>query len=128
MRLRATLVSITMSATPLVLLSGCMSTPPSLTLPDVSVIRVEHGRAVPPDCSQLATSRDFFDAGEARPTVSLGCATYTNLAAMIARPDDLTQPTPYGGADADLAASAVRRYETEKLAPLPTNNTSNVNR
>jgi type IV pilus biogenesis protein CpaD/CtpE len=76
----------------------------------------------------LATSRDFFDAGEARPTVSLGCATYTNLAAMIARPDDLTQPTPYGGADADLAASAVRRYETEKLAPLPTNNTSNVNR
>jgi type IV pilus biogenesis protein CpaD/CtpE len=105
-----------------------MSTPPSLTLPDVSVIRVEHGRAVPPECSQLARSRDFRDAGQARPTVSLGCATYTNLAAMIARPEDLTQPALYSGADAELSASAVRRYETEKLAPLPTNETTNVNK
>lgn len=128
MQLRAPLLSIALPTMLLALLTGCMSTPPSLTLPDASVLRVEHGHVVPPDCSQLARSRDFLDAGEARPTVSLGCATYANLAAMIARPEDLTQPEPYSGADADLSASAVRRYETEKLAPLPTNNTSNVNR
>lgn len=128
MRSRPSLLKITISIVPLGLLSACMSTPPSLSLPDVSVIRVEHGRAVPPECSQLAVKRDFLDAGEARPTVSLGCATYTNLAAMIARPTDLTQPAPLGGADAELGANAVRRYEAEKLAPLPSNDTSNVNK
>ncbi|WP_206951717.1 CpaD family pilus assembly lipoprotein [Trinickia acidisoli] len=128
MRSPSSLITHGIAAIPLALLSACMSTPPSLSLPDASVIRVEDGKAVAPDCAQLATTRDFLDAGEARATVSLGCATYTNLAAMLVRPADLTAPVPFGGSDPDLAASAVRRYETDKLAPLPEANTSNVNR
>ncbi|HEX7684452.1 MAG TPA: CpaD family pilus assembly lipoprotein [Trinickia sp.] len=116
------------SLSPLVFLTGCLSSTPSLGLPDVTVIRVEDGRAAPPDCARLTATRNFRDAGARRPAVSLGCATYTNLAAMLVRPADLTQPVPFGGADADVAASAVRRYETDKVAPLPAANTSNVNR
>ena len=97
-------------------------------MPDFSVIRVEQVHAVPPECAQLRASRNFRDAGKARPTASLGCATYANLAAMLVRPADLTEPAPFGGADADVAASAVCRYETDKVAPLPAANTSNVNR
>lgn len=128
MRSFFSILSAGISLAPLVLLTGCLSSPPSLGLPDATVIRVEEGCAVPPDCEQLSARRNFRDAGALRPAVSLGCATYTNLAAMLVRPSDLTQPVPFGGADADVAASAVRRYETDKVAPLPAANTSNVNR
>ncbi|PMS15347.1 hypothetical protein C0Z18_27165 [Trinickia dabaoshanensis] len=119
------------SAAPLIalftaLLGGCMSTPPRLGLPDASVIRLRDGHAVPPDCALLVEHSDFRDAGAARPDIAFGCATYTNLAVMLARGSDLTDPVPFGGADAGVAGDAVRRYETGKVTPLQSSSTSSV--
>ena len=110
----------------LALLGGCMSTPPRLGLPDASIIRLRDGRALPPDCAPLVEHSDFLDAGTPRADVAFGCATYTNLAAMLARPSDLTDPVPFGGPDADVAADAVRRYETGKTMPLQSSSTSSA--
>jgi type IV pilus biogenesis protein CpaD/CtpE len=102
-------------------LAGCMSSPPSLGMPDASAIGFtpgDGGHAVPPSCDALNEPSHMIDAGSARPGVAFGCATYSNLAAMIARPADLVAPVPYAGADAPLAASAVRRYEEGRATPL----------
>lgn len=108
-------------------LCGCMSTPPRIGMPDASVIRQHDGRALPPDCAPLVDRSDFLDAGTPRPSIAFGCATYTNLAAMLVRPADLTDPVPFGGADAVPAGAAVRRYETGKVTPLQSTATSSVN-
>lgn len=110
------------------LLAGCLSTAPPIGMPDATVIGVEDGRAVPPDCEALATRTNFRDAGAARPAIAFGCATYRNLAAVLVRPEDLVAPRPFAGADAPVAASAVRRYETGKITPLPTTETSSFNK
>ena len=47
-----------------------------------------------------------------------GCATYTNLAAQLAHPQDIVKPEWLGPADAAVAASAVQRYQTERVTPL----------
>ena len=108
-------------------LTSCMSAQPPLDMPDASVIRVtpgNHEQAAPPTCESLNQPSGMLDAGFARPGVAFGCATYTNLAAMLARPDDLIAPHPYAGADAPLAASAVRRYEEDRAKPLSTTNSA----
>jgi pilus assembly protein CpaD len=108
-------------------LSGCMTTPPPLSMPDASLVGFDGMHAVPPDCTKLAPQSHMVDAGVERPGVAFGCATYTNLANMLARPADLVQPIPYAGADAELGASAVRRYEEGRTTPLnTTSTTSNV--
>ncbi|MBU6493737.1 MAG: hypothetical protein KGQ45_13265 [Burkholderiales bacterium] len=108
---------------PLTLL-GCMSTHPPLGMPDVSVIGYDGQHAVPPDCAKLVQPSHLVDAGVGRPGMAFGCATYSNLAAMLARPADLVAPLPYGGADANTAAAAVRRYQEGRVTPL--NATSTV--
>jgi pilus assembly protein CpaD len=105
-------------------LSGCMSAPPPLGMPDASVIGYDGTHAVPPDCAQLTQPSHMVDAGAGRPGVAFGCATYTNLSVMLARPADLVQPVPYAGADAELGASAVRRYEEGRATPLNTTSTT----
>jgi type IV pilus biogenesis protein CpaD/CtpE len=103
----------------LIAFGGCFS-PPPLNLPDASVIGFDGQHAVPPNCTQLIEPALLVDAGRARPGVAFGCATYTNLAAMLARPADVVAPLPYAGADAALAASAVRRYDEDRVAtPTP---------
>jgi type IV pilus biogenesis protein CpaD/CtpE len=115
------------SLTLLAALSGCMSAPPPLDMPDASVVGFDGTRAVPPDCAKLEQPSHLVDAGFGRPGVAFGCATYTNLAIMLARPADLVQPIPYAGADAALGASAVRRYDEGRATPLnATSTTSNV--
>ncbi|HEX7913839.1 MAG TPA: CpaD family pilus assembly lipoprotein [Paraburkholderia sp.] len=97
-----------------------MSHPP-LGMPDPSVIGFtpgDGGQATPPACETLTQRSGMRDAGFRRPGVAFGCATYSNLAAMLARPADLVAPLPYAGADAPLAASAVRRYEEDRAKPL----------
>ncbi|MGV2291776.1 CpaD family pilus assembly lipoprotein [Trinickia sp. YCB016] len=96
-------------------LSGCLSAPPPLNLPDASVIGYQNGRAVPPDCAKLNEPSHMVDAGTRMPSVAFGCATYSNLAVMIARPEDVVAPLPYAGADAATAASAVRRYQEDRI-------------
>jgi hypothetical protein len=111
-------------------LTGCMSGHPPLGMPDASVIGYDpHGgaRAVPPQCGQLDQPSHMIDAGAGRPGVAFGCATYGNLAAMLARPADLVAPLPYAGADAGLAAGAVRRYDEGRVKPLnPTSTTAPI--
>lgn len=101
-------------------LTSCMSAP--LGIPDASVIGYvpgeNGGHAVPPSCEALNEAAPMRDAGLQRPGVAFGCATYSNLAAMVARPADFVSPRPYAGADAPLAASAVRRYEEGRAMPL----------
>lgn len=111
-------------------LAGCMSAHPPLGMPDDSVIGFtaqDGGRAIPPQCAQLNQPSQMSDAGWHRPGVAFGCATYSNLAAMLARPADLVAPVPYAGADAALGASAVRAYEEGRSQPLkPTSTTTSV--
>lgn len=107
-------------------LAACMSTPPPLGLPDASVVGFDGHHAIPPDCAALNQPSHLVDAGFGRPGVPFGCASYTNLAAMLARPADLTQPQPYTGADAATAASAVRRFDEGRIKQqaTPTTTTS----
>jgi pilus assembly protein CpaD len=104
-------------------LAGCLSAPPPLNLPDASVIGYQNGHAVPPNCAKLNEPSHMVDAGVRQPSVAFGCATYSNLAAMVARPEDVVAPLPYAGADAATAASAVRRYQEDRVkqpaAPTP---------
>lgn len=110
-------------------LSGCMSEHPPLGMPDDSVIgftAADGGRAIPPQCDQLNQPSHMVDAGQGRPGVEFGCATYSNLAAMLVRPADLVAPIPYAGADAALGASAVRAYEEGRAQPLRSTSTTTV--
>lgn len=109
---------------PILALTGCIT--PSAGMPDASVIGVAGGQAQPPDCARLREPPTLSYGGTALPSMAFGCATYTNLAAMVARPEDLTHPVPYGGPDAALAARAVRRYEEGKQIPLRNTRTTNA--
>lgn len=102
-------------------LTGCFK--PPVGMPDESIIGYDGKHLAPPDCSRLEHPSLLLDGGVPRPSMAWGCATYTNLAAQIANPRDLVAPQPLGPADAAVAASAVRRYETEHVYPLPTGTT-----
>ncbi|CAB3681722.1 CpaD family pilus assembly lipoprotein [Paraburkholderia rhynchosiae] len=110
-----TLVLVCLLAAPM---SGCFKPPRGM--PDESVIGFDGKNAVPPDCTQLARRSLLTDAGLRRPAMQWGCATYTNLAAQVANPQDLVAPRSLAPADAAVAASAVRRYEAGQLIPLDT--------
>jgi type IV pilus biogenesis protein CpaD/CtpE len=89
-------------------------------MPDASVIEYDGHGAVPPDCASLSRPSLLRDAGARRPAMEWGCATYTDLAAQLARPADLVSPEKLGPADAAVAAGAMRRYETGHVIPLDT--------
>jgi type IV pilus biogenesis protein CpaD/CtpE len=96
--------------------SGCFKPPRGM--PDDTVIGYDGRNALPPDCDALSRPSLLTDGGLRRPSMQWGCATYTNLAAQVANPRDLVSPETLGPADAAVAASAVRRYETGRLIPL----------
>ncbi|CAM2152883.1 pilus assembly protein CpaD [Pararobbsia alpina] len=99
-------------------LAGCFPAP--RTMPDASFIRGDEHGAEPPDCEQLYRRSGLLDGGVPRPKMAWGCATYSNLAAQVVNPKDLFDPAPLGPTDANVAASAVRRYRTDKVTPLDT--------
>lgn len=110
------------------LLAGCAFPKYDYSLvPDASVIQVQlqDGRwvAVPPECARLYTEpqRPIYDS---RPQAAFGCATYTNLANSVARPQDLLAPNSYSGQQADSAADAVTRYRQDKVTPLRETNST----
>lgn len=103
-------------------LAGCAFPKRDYTyLPDASVIQVQmkDGQwvATPPNCNKFYPEypRDKFDS---RPQAAFGCATYTNLANSVARPQDLAVPAAYSGQMGDTAGSAVTRYREGKITPL----------
>lgn len=104
--------------------SGCFK--PPFNMPDPSVIGFDGTSATPPDCAKLSRPSLLLDAGMRRPSMQWGCATYTNLAAQVANPQDLVAPQPIGPADAAVAASAVHRYETGHVIPLDTGTSRNA--
>ncbi|KAA8999489.1 hypothetical protein FJU30_14050 [Affinibrenneria salicis] len=90
-------------------------------MPDVSSIRLQQQGtqwvAQPPDCaSLLQPQRDWRDNDRWR--IAFGCATYTNLAVSLARPQDLAAPQPYRAMQADAAGLAVKRYRDNQVEPL----------
>lgn len=124
---RLSLIATILAGVASTCLTSCMSAHPPLGMPDPSVIGFtpgDGGRATPPACQPLTQRSGMRDAGWARPGVAFGCATYSNLAAMLARPADLVAPIPYAGADAPLAASAVRRYLEDRAKPLSPDDSS----
>ena len=102
-------------------LAGCMQ--PPIDMPHQSVIGSDGNSLTAPDCDDFKRSSLLLDGGFRRPSMSWGCATYTNLAAQIAHPEHFNSPVPLGPADAALAASAVRRYETGKAEAVDTTST-----
>jgi hypothetical protein len=96
--------------------AGCFK--PPRNMPNETVIGWDGKSATPPDCQDLARSSLLTDAGIRRPSMQWGCATYTNLAAQLARPEDIVHPQTLGPADAAVAASAAHRYQTEHVTPL----------
>jgi pilus assembly protein CpaD len=99
-------------------LAGCFPAP--RTMPDASFIRGDEHGAEPPDCENMYRYSGLLDGGIPRPKMAWGCATYSNLAAQVVNPKDLFSPDPLGPTDANVAASAVRRYRTDKVTPLDT--------
>jgi hypothetical protein len=112
------ILSLVLVCATAVAVGGCFK--PPFGMPDESVIGYDGKNAVPPDCTELARESLLTDAGFHRPSMQWGCATYTNLAAQIANPKDLVEPRTLAPADAAVAASAVRRYETGHIIPLDT--------
>ncbi|MGF6768440.1 pilus assembly protein CpaD [Paraburkholderia sp. GAS199] len=99
------------------LLGGCF-TKPSIGMPDASTLSYDGHSVIGPDCTDLERESLVTNAGFRRPSVAFGCATYSNLAAQIARPADIVSPKPMGPADGAVAAAAVRRYQLNEVTPL----------
>lgn len=92
-------------------LGACMSARPPLGLPDARVVSFDGEQAVPPDCRSIAIPSHLRDPDMTRqPAIPFGCATYSNLAAQLARPADAVSPLPFAGADGVAAARSVQRY------------------
>lgn len=58
------------------------------------------------------------------PSSNYGCATATNLGAMIADPRDLVEGSEYSGPDAERMADAVRRYQKDEVKEIERATTS----
>ncbi|HEY9279141.1 MAG TPA: CpaD family pilus assembly lipoprotein [Eoetvoesiella sp.] len=91
-------------------------------VPDPSIITVKHVgpglQAVAPDCSKLLQPSQYNKPDDLRMSIAFGCATYTNLAEQIARPEDLATPKAYRGQSPDTAGAAVTRYRNNEVTPL----------
>lgn len=116
----------------LILTTGCAFPRKDYSgVPDVNAIRVVQGpdgrlAAQAPDCATLLQGSRYHSLNDARPAIAFGCATYTNLAASLARPADLVSPREFAGHQADAAALAVQRYRLNQVEPLRETQSTNV--
>jgi hypothetical protein len=92
------------------------------SVPDPSVITLKQVgpgyEASAPDCKPLLQPSQYNKADDLRMSIAFGCATYTNLAGQVARPEDLIKSKSYGGQSAEAAAGAMQRYRENKVTPL----------
>lgn len=99
----------------LFVLGGCMTTTPDyriklMSSPDGTV-------AVPPECPSWADAETGSPLNNG-PSPLFGCASARNLAAQVARPEDLIEGRDLGAPDAVAASAAVARYRAGKTTPL----------
>ena len=91
-------------------------------MPGPEVIRVTQegsGYTVQrPDCDRLLQPSQHNNANDLRMSIAFGCATYSNLADQVARPQDLVAPKAYAGQSADTTGAAVERYRENEVTPL----------
>ena len=66
--------------------------------------------AVATDCSQLGWTDNLAFTPRNTPWNNFGCATQSNLAAMIANPNDLVEPQPMGDVDIARRAKVFEEY------------------
>lgn len=85
-----------------------------------SVLTVFHLTAVAPSCDTMVTPSETIDQ-TGRPSISFGCATYTNLAAMVADPADLANGRELGPANGPSMDAAIDRYQNDKVKALSKN-------
>jgi hypothetical protein len=102
------------------------------SVPDPRVITVKQDGpgyvAFAPDCERLLQPSQHNKADDLRMSIAFGCATYTNLAGQLARPEDLVRAKSYGGQSAETAAGAIERYSQNKVTPLRETMSTDVGR
>lgn len=83
----------------------------------VPALRVIASTVAAPDCSSMLLPSSHVQH-DSRATFAFGCATRSNLAAMLDDPADLVAPVPFAGATASRETAAVRRYLKDQTKPL----------
>ena len=102
------------------LCSGCVPLTTAREPSEASLI-LRDGRPRIEDCARMqdpSPLKQGINGQTPRPSFAFGCATYNNLARMVANPNDLIAPRPYAGQNPVAAGAAVERLETDKVKPL----------
>jgi pilus assembly protein CpaD len=89
--------------------------------PNALTIVVGRYIVIPPNCPNW--SKPSSGDPNNRTSSNWGCATTTNLGAMIADPGELVTGKPLGPGDATVSAGSVQRYREDSIKELPTDPT-----
>ncbi len=81
-----------------------------------AAVRIRVYRSVAPPCPNWSRSVTFDPQN--LPSSNFGCATASNLAAMIADPRDLAEGRTLGPGDGAQAIGAIERYRTDEVKAL----------
>jgi pilus assembly protein CpaD len=76
---------------------------------------------IPPSCPNW--SKSSMGDSNNRTGSNFGCATATNLGAMVADPGDLVTGKTLGPGDGTVSAGSVQRYREDSIKELPTDAT-----
>jgi pilus assembly protein CpaD len=92
--------------------------------PNALTIVVGRYVVIPPSCPNW--SKPSSGDANNRTSSNFGCATATNLGAMVADPGDLVAGKGLGPGDGTVSAGAVQRYREDSIKELPTDATRKV--
>lgn len=91
--------------------------------PDTVTIVIGRYIVIPPSCPNWSKPSSA-DANN-RNGSNFGCATATNLGAMVADPGDLVTGKSIGPGDGTVSAGSVQRYREDSVKELPNSSTRN---
>jgi pilus assembly protein CpaD len=89
--------------------------------PDAVTIVIGRYIVIPPSCPNWSKPSSA-DANNRRGS-NFGCATATNLGAMVADPGDLVTGKSIGPGDGTVSAGSVQRYRDDGVKELPSSST-----
>ena len=89
--------------------------------PNALTIVIGRYVVIPPSCPNW--SKPSGGDANNRTGSNFGCATATNLGAMVADPGDLVTGKTLGPGDATVSSGAVQRYREDNIKELPTDAT-----